>query len=198
MAKNNKIFEILVLFICFGFGFEVLAGMPKKFYRIDEHFYRSARPEREDVDFLRSIGIKTVIDLEWFLFRKIDKEREYITEAGMNFLHYPIGTLSTPKREDLLALVRYIADRRNQPVLIHCMTGSDRTGIVAAAYRILVQGWPVEVAVDEMRRDSFGHKKFLYGWDKVLYQLHGDNYVPSFPIRFHKVLTFIPMLGGVP
>jgi protein tyrosine/serine phosphatase len=47
------------------------------------------------------------------------------------------------------------ADRRHCPVLVHCQAGTERTGGVIAAYRILVEGMPEEEAFAEARR--YGH-----------------------------------------
>ena len=40
-------------------------------------------------------------------------------------------------------------------VVFHCSAGHDRTGLVAAYIRLKYQHWPVDQAIDEMRR--FGH-----------------------------------------
>jgi len=45
-------------------------------------------------------------------------------------------------------------------VLFHCSAGHDRSGIMAAYLRLKYQHWPVDQAIDEMRR--FGHN-----WPKL-------------------------------
>lgn len=47
------------------------------------------------------------------------------------------------------------ADRKHTPVLVHCQAGTERTGGVIAAYRILVEGQSQETAFAEAR--SYGH-----------------------------------------
>ena len=44
------------------------------------------------------------------------------------------------------------------PALIHCKSGSDRTGIAAALYRILILNETVQDAADELHW-SYGHIK---------------------------------------
>jgi protein tyrosine/serine phosphatase len=51
-------------------------------------------------------------------------------------------------------IVAIMADPANQPVFVHCKLGKDRTGIVVAAYRMKVEGWPFTLAESEM--ESFG------------------------------------------
>jgi protein tyrosine/serine phosphatase len=48
-------------------------------------------------------------------------------------------------------------------VLVHCWHGSDRTGIVVAAYRIVFEGLSVQEAEAELRADTYGHHEFWYG-----------------------------------
>ena len=50
-----------------------------------------------------------------------------------------------------------------KPVLVHCWHGSDRTGIVVAAYRIVFEKWSVEEAEKEFRDERFGYHEFWYG-----------------------------------
>jgi len=57
--------------------------------------------------------------------------------------------------EDIVRALRAVL-LAPKPVLIHCQHGSDRTGVVAAMYRIVFEGWTKEDAVDELRHGGFG------------------------------------------
>jgi protein tyrosine/serine phosphatase len=48
-----------------------------------------------------------------------------------------------------------MANPENQPIYVHCALGRDRTGIVAAIYRIEKQGWSFDEAEQEMRDFGF-------------------------------------------
>ena len=50
-----------------------------------------------------------------------------------------------------------------KPVLVHCRHGSDRTGILVAAWRIVYENRSVEDAEAEFRDDRYGHHEFWYG-----------------------------------
>ena len=52
------------------------------------------------------------------------------------------------------------ADAKTGGVAYHCSAGHDRTGIVTAYIRIKYQHWPVEQAIDEMRRYGHNWPKF--------------------------------------
>lgn len=41
-------------------------------------------------------------------------------------------------------------------MVVHCWHGSDRTGAVIAAYRIVQQGWSQHDAIDEMINGGYG------------------------------------------
>ena len=42
------------------------------------------------------------------------------------------------------------------PVFVHCLHGADRTGTMCAAYRVVVDGWTKQQAIDEMTKGGYG------------------------------------------
>ena len=58
--------------------------------------------------------------------------------------------------DDLVSGLRLLRDAP-KPVLVHCWHGSDRTGSLVAAYRIVFQDWTREAALDELRHGGFGY-----------------------------------------
>lgn len=145
---------------------------PANFHIVDDKkLYRSARPEADTIQYLKQLGIKTIISLEEYLVWEIEEERKYVEAAGIRFIHYPIGTLIPPSVKDLETALSDIINPQNQPVLVHCLNGSDRTGEVVATYRIRIDGWPIQKAVDELRDPQFSHAKYLYWWDPVLCEI---------------------------
>jgi hypothetical protein len=63
-----------------------------------------------------------------------------------------------PETEDVVRAMKVILTPEYQPVFVHCQAGKDRTGLVVAVYRILVDGWSVEDAIAE--RKMFGAADF--------------------------------------
>lgn len=57
--------------------------------------------------------------------------------------------------KDVIQALRLIKNRKGS-ILIHCKHGSDRTGLVVAMYRIIVQGWSREEAINEMKLGGYG------------------------------------------
>lgn len=121
----------------------------KNFYRIGNEVYRSDQPSAACFRELEKFGIREVLNLRC--------HHSDIKEAqGTNIHLHHLRTRATLLNiDDLKAAMRIIRDRRG-PILFHCWHGSDRTGAVAAMYRILFQGIDKQEAIDEMVEGIFG------------------------------------------
>jgi protein tyrosine/serine phosphatase len=53
--------------------------------------------------------------------------------------------------------LKTITDTNAGPFLVHCQHGADRTGTMIAIYRMAVQGWRKEEAIQEMTTGDFGY-----------------------------------------
>ena len=58
-----------------------------------------------------------------------------------------------------------------KPILVHCLHGADRTGIVIAMYRILFQNWSKSDAIAEMTSDLFGYHEEFSNLPELIEQL---------------------------
>ncbi|MCY1396347.1 hypothetical protein D9M71_113160 [compost metagenome] len=65
-----------------------------------------------------------------------------------------------------------LAAERLGPVLIHCKHGRDRSGLMAAMYRTVVQRWSKAEALREMRQGGFGDPQAMA--DAVAYVEKAD------------------------
>jgi hypothetical protein len=64
-------------------------------------------------------------------------------------------------------------DAKTGGVVFHCSAGHDRTGIVAAFIRIKYEHWPVDQAIDEMRR--YGHNWLKFSNNGGTSSWHEDH-----------------------
>jgi protein tyrosine/serine phosphatase len=72
-------------------------------------------------------------------------------------------------RDDrVLEALRILTNPQNQPVVIHCQHGADRTGAIVALYRIIVQGWSKADAVREMNEGGFHHSSLFRNLDRYV------------------------------
>ncbi len=130
---------------------EVVPGV-RNFAVVSPILSRGAQPTREGFERLRERGIKTILDLRWL--HGDDKAL-----AGLGLNSYRLRAKQWhPETEDLVRAMKVILTPEYQPVFIHCQAGMDRTGLVVAVYRILVDGWSVEDAIAE--RKAFGAAEF--------------------------------------
>ena len=136
--------------------------------------YRSGQPGGEQWQRLvEHYGIRAVIDLREDrpqAGRQIEETR-FCARAGIRYSKVPIG----PDRlteEELDDILKVMTDPNCRPVLVHCEHGGSRTGVVIAAYRMVVQGWHLEAAL----ADSYRYRRPMNpGYTSYLKQLAGGE-----------------------
>jgi protein tyrosine/serine phosphatase len=113
---------------------------------------RSAQPEgREGFRAFRQWGGKTVVNL-----RSGWDERQLVSRAGLTPYWFELEAGSPPTVEEIERIVGIIAEPANQPVLVHCRLGQDRTGLIIASYRIIRERWTFDRAYGELKDYAFG------------------------------------------
>ncbi len=112
--------------------------------------YRSALPNAQNVALLQRLQVKTVVS-----FIK-DDDRAWLGQAPVRVLSLPTHADRVDDAEVLSVLRQLQAAEREGPVLMHCKHGNNRTGLFAAMYRIVVQGWDKQAALEEMQHGGFG------------------------------------------
>jgi len=138
-------------------------------HRITPTLYRSAQPKRSDVEALKALGIRTVIS-----FRSFNSDERALAGSGIALVRIPIDTWAIDDAKVLRALVAIRRAEQHGPVLIHCWHGADRTGVVAAAYRIALQGWSKDDARHEMFRGGYGYHTLWRNIPRYIEQLDVD------------------------
>ena len=119
-------------------------------HQVAPGLYRGAQPTAEGMKTLQAMGIRTVVNL-----RNLHSDRDELEGTSLKYHHLHVATLF-PEHDEIVSFLRIAADESNQPVFVHCMHGSDRTGMMCAAYRVVIQGWPKDEAFREMRDGGFG------------------------------------------
>lgn len=142
--------------------------------------YRGGQPiendQRDDWQYLKSIGIKTVIKLNRYS-SYVNEENELasaqrhginVKEILMQPDDFPHNwnLWSTPTDEQIETAVSMLEDKNNWPIYIHCSHGKDRTGLIVAIYRVRNDNYCKSKASEEM--DFYGANPFLLGLKKIL------------------------------
>ncbi len=144
----------------------------KNFGKVGDHFFRGAQPRPEDYPVLAKLGIKTVIDL-----RHDPKgyAQESAKRAGLQYISFPLSDHDYPAAGSAEKFLSMVSDGANWPIFVHCAGGRHRTGIMAAVYRMTVEGWDIDQAYREMKDYDFytrwGHqvmKDFIFDYSDRL------------------------------
>jgi len=158
-----------------GAGWKWRAHYRLRFACVEEGvLYRSAQPNLRQLRRIVDAGrIRTIVNLRQP--RSIAKdpraadEKALAAERGIDFVNIPYGhDTAQAQIAEFLALV---ADPARRPVLVHCSAGKERSGVLVAAYRIKVQGWSPERAMEEMTLFSYDPA------ESVGYQADLDEFV---------------------
>jgi hypothetical protein len=129
-----------------------LAGAPNLFL-VAPNFYRSAQPTAEGFRALsEQFGVKTAISM-----RANHSDAPLVRGTGIRTARFPTNTWSIDRASVIGALRVLRREAQSGVVLLHCQHGADRTGLVAALYRVLYQGWNKEDAIKEMQQGGYGY-----------------------------------------
>lgn len=132
-------------------------------YRVTALFYRSAQPSAKGMKELEKIGIVTVINL-----RNFHNDSDEIRGTRLKEIRIPMNTWEC-KEDDVIKALQVLSNPEGAPYLLHCQHGADRTGLVTAMYRIVIQGWSKEEAIDELTKGGYGYHSI---WRNIIRFIH--------------------------
>jgi hypothetical protein len=116
--------------------------------------FRGGTPNAEGVAWLKSLGVKTVINLRHY---HGNTEGKQVEAAGMRYQRIKLESSDAPSTRDVRRFLAMVKDPALRPIYVHCLHGVDRTGTMMAVYRMEVDGWSNEEAFAEM--EHFGAHK---------------------------------------
>lgn len=149
--------SLLFIYLCLVSGYSMAVWNDKiwaspidtdfNFYQVSDLLYRSALPDSSKQDIISQQRIATIITLI-----KEDDRKWLENDTGVQLIRYPTHA-DRVKDDDVLEVLRLIrqSEVQGKSVLLHCKHGQNRTGLFVAMYRIVVQGWTKEQALDELR-----------------------------------------------
>ncbi|AYM79255.1 protein-tyrosine-phosphatase [Janthinobacterium agaricidamnosum] len=121
-------------------------------HQVTPVLFRSAKLDSADVAQLQTLGVKTVISL-----RSFHSDTQVLDGSGIRAVRIPINTWAIRDKHVIETMRSIRAAEQQGPVLLHCLHGADRTGLMAAMYRMLYQGWPRAKAIDELKNGGYGY-----------------------------------------
>ena len=135
-------------------------------FQMSPTLYRSALPDSGALPLLERLRVGSVVS---FL---PESDASWLSTAKITQVHLPYRTNHVDDADILKALRTIQTAEANGPVLMHCKHGSDRTGLIAAMYRVVVQGWTKEEALNEMTQGGFGDSTHFK--DGIRYMMQAD------------------------
>lgn len=126
-------------------------------HRISPVLYRGAQPTGVGFRGLAEMGIRTVVNL-----RSDHDDADELRDTDLVRVDIPTEPWGLRPRE-VAEFLKVVTDPSRQPVFFHCRQGADRTGAMAAAYRIIVEGWSADAAIEEMTRGGYGFHRAWAG-----------------------------------
>jgi protein tyrosine/serine phosphatase len=132
------------------------AGLPNLF-RVSPDIYRSAQPEAAGMHSAEALGIRTVLSL-----RTSNTDPELAEGTRLRLERAPAAAWNIGDQQVIAAL--RLINMAPKPILVHCLHGADRTGLVIAMYRLVFLGWSKARAKDELINGGYG---FHAAWANI-------------------------------
>ena len=129
------------------------------FYEVTTNLYRGAQPSAQGMTELKSMGVKTVLNL-----RSFHSDNKLVSSGELKLARLHMKPWHA-EDEDVVAFLKIASNTNNLPLFVHCQRGADRTGMICAIYRIVYCGWTKEAAIQEMKEGGF---HFNPGWENLI------------------------------
>ncbi len=133
----------------------IIGSQLQNLYKVSDKLYRSEQPGGQEFKDISMLGIGEVLNL-----------REYHSDndeaEGLDLRLHQIKINAGDISEDQVIASLEIIQNSQSPILVHCWHGSDRTGAIVASYRVVIDGWSKEKAIDELVNGGYGYHKNIY------------------------------------
>jgi undecaprenyl-diphosphatase len=125
-------------------------------------FYRSAQLDKDELEkAVRDHGVRAILNLRgahpgelWY-----DDEVAVSKALGVAHFDYGLSAYHIVTDNQIVDILRVLHDAP-KPLLVHCKSGADRTGLVSALYRFAVEGKSADEA-DRQLTLIYGHFPYL-------------------------------------
>jgi uncharacterized protein (TIGR01244 family) len=125
------------------------------FYKVSDELYRSRQPGDEEMAQLAAMGVRSVLNL-----REYHSDDDEAAATGIKLYRVPMNAGDI--NDELVTKALDALAAAPKPALVHCWHGSDRTGAIVAMYRMVFQGWPRQLAIDEFINGGYGYHRSVY------------------------------------
>ena len=148
-----------------------ITGKPDNFsWLLENKLAGSAIPtSMVEVQWVIDQGVKSIVTI-----REESLDESWIKDV--NYLHVLSNDMSVPEFVDLVHAVDFIHRRitNNEPVLVHCLAGMGRTGVILACYLVKYQKMSASEATEKVREErpgsiqSYPQEEIIFRFEKFL------------------------------
>ena len=148
-----------------------VTGKPDKFsWVIENKLAGSGIPTSiDEVQWIIEQGVKSIVTI-----REEPLADNWIKDV--NYLHVMSNDMGVPEFNDLTHTIDFIHQRitNNEPVLVHCLAGMGRTGVVLACYLVKYQNMSADEATQKIREErpgsiqSYPQEEIIFRFEKSL------------------------------
>ena len=173
--KIMKIFKRAAM----GFGILIMVLIVARYVYVKEignfhevskgMVYRSAQLDRDQLlEYMNKYGIKSILNLRG---KKEDKQwyKDEMEVAGTKGVVIVSFRLSPEKiiPPSVIAEIIDLMKKAPKPILVHCKAGADRSGLVAAVWKLAVEKLPPKEAHKQLSL-YYGHVPYLWSKTKAM------------------------------
>ena len=148
-----------------------VTGRPDKFsWLIENKLAGSGIPTSiDEVQWMIKQGVKSIVTIR-------EEPLDESWTKDVNYLHILSNDMSVPEFDDLIYAVDFIHRRitNNEPVLVHCLAGMGRTGVILACYLVKYQKMSASEATEKVREErpgsiqSYPQEEIIFQFEKSL------------------------------
>jgi len=168
-----------------------------RFKNVDDTLYRGGKPDYEQLEKLKELGIDTVVDFTVSYDFENDKptEKELVEKLGMKYISMPFMSFNNPPERYVDNFFKIMQDARdnNKKVFIHCIEGKDRTGLFSAMYKVKYNLSDLPSSIKEMLamgHDYIANPNLIPFLKKFYYEIQPNlNLQPSCEINKSTVVS---------
>ena len=143
-----------------------VTGKPDNFsWLIENKLAGSAIPTSNDeVQWVIEQGVKSIVTV-----REEPLDNDWV--KNVNYLHVHSNDMGVPEFDDLVSTVDFIHRRitNNEPVMVHCLAGMGRTGVILACYLVKHQKMSADDAIQKVREERPGSIQ-SYPQEEMIFQ----------------------------
>lgn len=149
--------------------------------------WRGAKPNKDEAAWLIKTGVKTIVNLE-LLYDDIHTLRHaHFTNTGIYQVDYfrvktwePLYTFAKAAADEDVIHFLAIAKQAKQPLYVHCRAGENRTGVMVAAYKIILGG---QTSPDELAAVLNEMQSYKGVWSEAT-----TKYIKDLSLRRNEIL----------